>query len=290
MPEAAALVSGLGYKRPVTRLCSLVLLLGGCGFSVSGEGPVQDPRTDARLDAQADAPPIDAAVDAAPPPPPLLYAASNHMLYRLDVDAETSTQVGAFTLPPGPSGVGLTIIVGGLAWADDTLIGLTGVGNEILTIDPATAAVTQRRTLSVGGLDGLTVAPAGQLGIDAVVLAAAGESLRRIDPATGTVTTIGEFGQGMRLFSDLAWVKSQGLFATLTGGPCLQVCFARVDPTTGAATVFRSNLSPNLFGLSGYRDRLWAFNGAGPVLTVNLTTGLLAIAFDPLVPWTEAAQ
>jgi hypothetical protein len=68
------------------------------------------------------------------------------------------------------------------------------------------------------------------------------------------------------------------------------VCFAKIDPATGAATIFRSNLGTNLYGLSGYRGMLWAFNNAGPILTVNQTTGLMTMSFDPGVPWTEAAQ
>ena len=57
--------------------------------------------------------------------------------------------------------------------------------------------------------------------------------------------------------------------------------------------MFRTNLtgaSASLFGLSGYRDRLWAFNSAGPVLAVNQSTGLLTLEFDPVIQWTEAAQ
>ena len=57
--------------------------------------------------------------------------------------------------------------------------------------------------------------------------------------------------------------------------------------------IIRSNLTgigANLFGLSGYRDRLWAFNSAGPVLAVNQTSGSMTVEFDPLIEWTEAAQ
>jgi len=42
--------------------------------------------------------------------------------------------------------------------------------------------------------------------------------------------------------------------------------------------------------MSGYRAKLWAFNSAGPVLSVTQTNGLMAIEMDPMIPWTEAAQ
>jgi hypothetical protein len=211
------------------------------------------------------------------------------MLHELDVDAKT-----AFLIGPIRQGTNAPIDVDGLALNGTMLIGLTPGGGELITIDPATATVTQRRTLTAGNpLGGLTVAPAGEIQTDAIVFAGSGDRLVRINPMTGAVTAVGLFGEGMTFFSDLAWVKGVGLFATLTGGPCLNVCLAKLNPSTGAATVFRSNLSgvgANLFGLSGYRDRLWAFNSAGPVLSVNQTSGVMALEFDPLIQWTEAAQ
>lgn len=259
----------------------------GCGFTVSGEGDFGAGSVDASIDSTTVT--TDAATD--PPVPLPLFAASNQMLYKLDVDIEQTMLIG-----PIAETAASPIDVDGLALYDTQLIGVTPGGTELITINPATAAVTARTTLApVGKWGGLTVAPAGQHESSAVVFAGNGDDgkLYRINPATGAVTMVGSFGAGLRFFSDLAWVKGAGLYATLTAGVCADVCLASINPTTGVATVFRSNLmgvGANLFGLSGYRDQLWALNSAGPVLTVDRTSGVLALEFDPQIAWTEAAQ
>ena len=256
-----------------------------CGFSTRSSNPVggdDGVTADASVDAAKD---IDAPVTPVALP---LFAASNQNLYRLDVDLHTSTLVAPIAAPAGSP-----IDVDGLALFGTTLLGITAGGTELITIDYTNAAVTGRITLTPPNTwGGLTVIPAGDFGANPIVLAGTPSDgkLYRIDPTTGAVGMVGSFGGGLRFFSDLAWVHGVGLFATLTSGVCADVCFARIDPSTGVATVFRSNLGTNLYGMSGYRDKLWAFNNAGPVLSVNQTTGVMAIEFDPAIQWTEAAQ
>ncbi len=260
-------------------------MFSACGFStgasVGGGGGGDDGvAADANADGAADAPVVPVVLP--------LFAASNQMLYRLDLDLHTTTAIGPIAPPSGTP-----IDVDGLALSGTTLLGITNGGGQLITIDRQTATVTSALTLTpTNTWGGLTVIPAGDLGATPVVLAgtASDGKLYRIDPATGAVGMIGSFGGGYRLFSDLAWVHGVGLFATLSGGDCADVCFAKLDPTTGVATPFRKNLGTNLYGMSGYRDRLWAFNNAGPVLSVNQTTGVMAIEFDPVINWTEAAQ
>ena len=217
-----------------------------------------------------------------------LYAASGQNLYQIDVDAKTSMLVGPIK-PLGSAAVN----VDGLALYGQTLLGISDGGGSLITIDPVTATITNAIPLTPAGTwGGLTVIPAGDLEATPVVLAGTQTDgkLYRIDPTTGAVTMVGAFTGGYKFFTDLAWVHGAGLYATLTNGDCASVCFAKIDPSTGAATAFRTNLGTNLYGMSGYRDRLWAFNNAGPVLSVDQTTGLMAIELDPQIAWTEAAQ
>lgn len=277
-------------SRPVKHLAVVVVVVAGCGFSVApGEGGGAGAGPDAATELPPGPPNPDAPI--APPPPLPLFAASNQMLYELDVDLETTSLIGPIAEPGGPP-----FDVDGLALHGTRLIGLSAGGGELIAIDPATAQVTSRITLTpAAAYGGLTVVPAGALETGAVVFAGSGDDgkLHRIDPVTGAVTMVGSFGGGLRFFTDLAWIDGAGLYATLQLGVCADVCLAAIDSTTGAASVFRSNLTgvgANLFGLSGYRAQLWALNNAGPVLTVDRTTGVLALAFDPLIAWTEAAQ
>jgi hypothetical protein len=255
----------------------------GCGFQVSGSAPGIDAQPDAGSgsDMLPDAPPADAA------PERNLYAASDTMLYELDVDLKTATLVGRIT--QGPT----AFDVGGLAFDGTNIIGLSDDGSELLTIDPNTAAVTARRAISPAGTYyGLTVAPAGEAGPTAVVFAGAtGSKLVTIDPVTGTATTVGMYGGGMIFYTDLAWVNGVGLFITLQNGSCSPRCFARLDHTTGVASPIRYNLSANVYGLSGYRGMLWALHNEGAVMLVNQVDGIMTnLGFDPDIPWTEAAQ
>ena len=258
--------------------------IGGCGFQLTTTGAVGD---DARPDAGDDATPDAPIVDSPPPMEPKLYAASDTMLYALDVDQKTAEVVGQIAMGP------TVFDVGGLAFDGTNLLGLSDDGSELLVIDPSTAAVTARRAISPAGTYyGLTVAPAGEAGPAAVVFAGAtGSRLVTIDPATGTSATVGGYGNGMSFYTDLAWVNGVGLFITLQNGPCTPKCFAKLDPMSGVATPIRTNLTANVYGLSGYRGMLWALLNSGPVMLVNQADGIMSsVNFDPQIAWTEAAQ
>lgn len=260
-------------------------LISACGFSTSapnGNSGDDGVAPDARPDAVALEP------DAALPVNLPLYAASHQMLYEIDVDLKTSKLVG----PIKPVGLD-PVDVDGLALFGQTLLGISDGGDSLIKIDRMTGTITSTVPLTPAGTwAGLTVIPAGDLEATPVVLAGTPSDgkLYRIDPDTGAVTMIGPFTSGYTFFTDLAWVHGAGLYATLTSGNCASVCFAKVNPTTGAATAFRTSLGTNLYGMSGYRARLWAFNNAGPVLSVDRSTGVMAIELDPQIAWTEAAQ
>jgi hypothetical protein len=248
----------------------------------NGNSGDDGPAPDASIDASVE---IDGAVAPVNLP---LYAASHQMLYQLDLDMKTSKLVG----PIQPL-AGNPVDVDGLAIYGETLLGISDGGGSLIKIDRLSATITSAVPLTPAGTwSGLTVIPAGDLEATPVVLAgsASDGKLYRIDPTTGVVTMVGPFTSGYTFFTDLAWVHGAGLFATLTSGNCADVCFARINPKTGAAVAFRTSLGTNLYGMSGYRDRLWAFNNAGPVLSVDQTTGLMAIELDPQIAWTEAAQ
>jgi hypothetical protein len=260
-------------------------LISACGFSTgtpNGNSGDDGVAPDASADA---APEIDASVVPLKLP---LYAASHQMLYEIDVDLKTSKAVG----PIKPVGLN-SVDVDGLALFGQQLIGISDGGDSLLKIDRLTGTITSTVPLTPAGTwAGLTVIPAGDLEATPVVLAGTPSDgkLYRIDPDTGAVTMVGSFTSGYTFFTDLAWVHGSGLYATLTSGNCASVCFAKINPATGSAVAFRTTLGTNLYGMSGYRDRLWAFNNAGPVLSVDRTTGTMAIELDPQIAWTEAAQ
>lgn len=261
----------------------------GCGFQLSTNGAADD--GDDAIDAgpdsalAPDAPPADTAPIARK-----MFAAADTMLYTIDVDTKTATLVGE--IRDGSE----TFDVDGLAWDGTQLLGLNAGATQLLIIDPDTAAVSARRTISPAGTyGGLTVAPAGEAGPAAVVFAGSTTKLVTIDIATGAVTTVGSFGYwggNLSFFSDLAWVSGVGLHVTLQGGYCNTRCFARVNHTTGLSTIpYRADITGDYFGLSGYRGSLWALHHEGQILSVDPTMmGKMTTLFDAGVGWTEAAQ
>jgi hypothetical protein len=262
----------------------LILLLGACGFHPGGDHPATGGGDDVSPDAPTAIDP-DAPVTSAPIE---LYAASMQMLHRIDIDHLTDTLVGPIAEPNGTE-----IEVAGLAYDGSTLLGLTPAGAAMIRIDPATGTMLSKKNLTpVAKWGGLTVIPAGELEAEPVVLTGNSDDgkLFRINAGNGVVTAVGSFGANLGFFSDLAWVHGQGLFATLQGTACTPVCFAKIDPTTGAATIVRSNVPNLIYGLSGYRGKLWAFNGDGPLLEVSMTSWLMTIELETSIHWTEAAQ
>lgn len=269
---------GIGWALSFVALC-------GCGFQVATNATSDAaPGGDAGGDGSS---PLDAPPTDTPPPQHKLYAASQTTLYAIDVDTMVAARVGVIMMGA------TTFDVGGLAFDGTNLLGLSDSGSDLLVIDPATAQVTSRRAITPASTYyGLTVAPAGEAGSTTPVVfaGAMGSKLVRIDPATGAATTMGGYGAGLQFYTDLAWVSGAGLFMTMQAGACDPHCFARIDPATGTATTIRTDLTDDVYGLSGYRGTLWALDHAGPVRTVNKTTGAMTTMFDPAIPWTEAAQ
>jgi hypothetical protein len=256
--------------------CSFQLHAIGADAEVTHDGPGDAPKT------------IDAAIDA-PPPAPYMLACSSSTLYQLDVDAGSATARG-----PIKSG-GTTYSMDSLAGDPTVLYGIPTSVDSILSIDPSTGAVTHIRALSPQlSYYGFTYVPAGDLGSSAHWLAGTGEtsggSLYSIDPAAGTATSIGSFGNGLYVAGDIAWVHGHGLYATMYGPSCSPTCIASIDPSTGAATVLSTSGPNNGLSMSGFRGQLWVLDNAGNVWTVDTTNGNATLAFSTSIVWADAAQ
>ena len=238
----------------------------GCGFAPRIDG-VTPPDVDAPV--TSDAPP-DTVVVARP-----LYASSDNMLYRVDIDGHTAVQIGNM----GQS-------MDALAFANGMVIGIPSTFDSLMTIDPATAQVVSSVTLSsTHTYWGLTVA-------GTVIYAATDDSsnnLYTISP-TGTVTLVGTFGDSMTVAGDLAWVGNK-LYVSLENGSCDPQCIATVNPATGVATPIRTDAPGDMWGLSGYRGQLWALRGSGEIDSVDTTTGALTKSFiASSIDWWEGTE
>jgi len=270
------------------RTVSVALACAGCSFqarALDGDARPSDGRSS---DAAHDAATLDA-----PPPLPYFYGVSADQLYRIDGTTHAVTQVGQIT-------DGSTVFpCDGLAGDGRVLLAIPQTHDRVLTLDPATAAVTANVALSAThGYWGFTMAPAGALGAAPVWFLASNGSgepssagrLYTLDPASGAVTLAGAFGGGMTIEGDIAWVPGHGLYASLVNGSCNPLCIATLDTSLGVASVLEAQAASALHAMSGYGGQLWAFDGGGQGWAVDLASGATTTSFTTGgIDWYDAA-
>ncbi|MFT3766198.1 MAG: hypothetical protein QM820_11900 [Minicystis sp.] len=108
-----------------------------------------------------------------------------------------------------------------------------------------------------------------------------GASYVRVDPSTGTVTTIGSFGSSLVPRGDLAADLLGNAFLTVEGEGC-DVCLVRVDAKTGALAEMLYPTGEDISGLA-YADgalygvgtpvAVWEFTTVPPVPLEPFATG-----------------
>ncbi|APR80848.1 Hypothetical protein A7982_06195 [Minicystis rosea] len=128
--------------------------------------------------------------------------------------------------------------------------------------------------------ESLAFVPPGAVDPDEEALVGyAGASYVRIDPSTGSITTLGQLGSGLEVGSDLAADPLGNLFLTVTGEDCDgDVCLARVDPKTGALAEMLYAISEDISGLAFADGKLYGVSGHGPLW------GLTTTPPEPLMP------
>jgi hypothetical protein len=270
-----------------------LLLLGACGFSARA-APDASAFHDAPHDGALGGSDAGVTPDAPITAEPFMLACSPDTLYKIDVDTQTATPIGPISNGSTP----LSIFA--LAGTATLLYAIPQSLNVLLSVDPATGAVTQSHALTPKhDYYGFTYAPAGALQPQPVWFAATdgtGEPdggsahLFTVNIATGATTIVGQFGGGLTIAGDLAWVQGKGLFGTFYGPMCdSATCVASIDPATGAATILTTTGPPNALSLSGFRGLLWALDTGGGIWLVDTTTGNSTLQFTTSIQWADGA-
>jgi outer membrane protein assembly factor BamB len=189
-----------------------------------------------------------------------LYAHSSSTLYRVDPNNFDLTQVATFSTG------GMT----DLAVTPDNRV-FTVAGQKLYEVDVATGQTTERADLTTGGFNGLTFLASGEL------LASNLEGqVKRIDPRTGDVTFVGEFGSGLGSSGDLVAISDGSMFGIshlprpMNGSNNMLV---RVDSTTGAAQAVGNIGFADVYGLAYFGGRVLAFTSEGNVIEIDPSTG-----------------
>ena len=192
-----------------------------------------------------------------------IWAHSPTDLYRVDPTTFAVARVGSFGVSDEMTDIAVT--PAGELWAISF--------SALYRVDRATAAATYVASVPGSGNNALTFLASGQL------LAADGVGdVKRIDPTTGDVTSIGSFENGLSSAGDLVAVGSVMYGISSTGGGGGDASgdnvLLRVDINTGVATVVGPIGFGSVWGLAYANARVIAFTNAGEIVQVDPATGV----------------
>lgn len=192
-----------------------------------------------------------------------VFGHSHRQLYRLEPETKEVTVVGSFV---GCGDEVIDIAIDRLnRIVASTFDGLYWVHRD-----------TAECTLIAPGNypNSLSYVPVGTLDDEEEALVGyEGGVYRRIDPDTGTVTTIGGLGggpaAGLSSSGDLVSVAGGGTYLTATGAGC-DDCLVEIDPVTGSVVRNFGNLGiGDVFGLAYWGGRAYGFGNQGELFEIN---------------------
>ncbi len=101
-------------------------------------------------------------------------------------------------------------------------------------------------------------------------------ALKRIDPQTGTITHIGQWGAGFTVAGDIVGVMDGTLYGIAEKGGVATTAnntLVRIDRTTGAATEVGPIGFADIWGVAFWCGRVYGFNRVGQILEIDTMTG-----------------
>lgn len=239
-----------------------MLVVGGCRLGFDEVGAATDART------------TGPGLDVAPPVAGAVYATAEDMLYTVDPASGNATPIGTLACATG---------VGDLALSRDGEL-LLVAGMKLYAVDPATAACTERATITNTPVPivGVAFLPDGRL------LGGTGAKpgkLFQIDPQTGAGVDLGSYSGGYYSRGDLAWTGSR-LVGTVTqdgGGDW----FAAFEIAEGEAEI--RGTTSTFTGLVATGTQLFGFAPDGTIAELDVQTGAVLATTAAGHAWTGVA-
>jgi outer membrane protein assembly factor BamB len=176
-----------------------------------------------------------------------------------------------YTVDPATGSAGLVGPTGmasitDIAFHGPTLYGVTF--SRLVRLNPETGAAVAVGAPFSYSTNGLAVSEEGT--IYAGTTGASGQ-LITINPVTGAATLVGLFGGGMTSSGDLVFDDNGILYGALNQGA--NVVLAKINRTTGVATVIGPMGFNNVYGLAIHCCRFFGGTSAGELLSLNAATG-----------------
>ncbi len=203
--------------------------------------------------------------DAAPQPT-RMYVHTDEKLFLMDDLNFALTEVGSFNAPEGDRMNDLAVTPDGEIY--------TLSSSALYRIDRETAQATHVADVNGTSNVGMTFR------IDGTLLATDKDgAVRSINPNTGQVTELGEFGSGYATAGDLVGVADGRLFAISDTGPNgnedVNNVLITIDPNTGAFLESIGQIGwGRVFGSAVANGRIYAFTDEGYVVEINPSNGV----------------
>jgi hypothetical protein len=212
-----------------------------------------------------------------------VYAHSADTLYKVDPDTLAVTMVGPFVWSTGTDQ--MTDI------ALDRTGNMIGVSfTKVYAVDKMTAHATFLANLSTQ-FNGLSfIPPAGPDPNlpEKLVGTTLDGSVWEINPMTGASTQFGAYGGDLTSSGDLVSVAGFGTVATVKHGTTGNDFLARVDPTTGVATVIGDTGFQNIWGVGFWKGRVYGFTDGMQFVLIDPNTGVATLQQASNVMWWGA--
>jgi hypothetical protein len=160
-----------------------------------------------------------------------------------------------------------------LAFAGAALHGVSFT--RFFTVNPTTGAATSSKAHGFADLNALVAGSAAGTFYAAGSTNNSGQGANfvRINGATGLGTKVGRFGAGLTSSGDLAYLNGI-LYATVNKPGSLNTWLAKINTTTGKATLVGNIGRPNVWGLAVRNGIMYAATNDGKLLRLNPSTGI----------------
>ena len=223
-----------------------------------------------------------------------VYAHTSTELFYISIKHFEVIKVGNFKFPSGTSDKQMTDI------AIDRYGVMYGIGYDaVYVIHPTTAECWKLGSLPQS-FNGLTLVPREILGTPNDMLVgmslAGGWWKITLIPATATaaarveVTYVGDYGQGYGSSGDAFSIEGIGTFASVDTDSNDTDFLAEIDPVTGAVKGTPTSLAgfTQVWGLAGWRGKVYAFDASGKVAVFDLQTHQILDQATTNHPWWGA--
>jgi len=159
-----------------------------------------------------------------------------------------------------------------LAFAGTTLQGVTFT--RFFNVNPTTGKVTASKAHGFTDINALVAGPAGTFYAAGYTNnGGQGANFVRINGTTGLGTRLGRFGAGLTSAGDLAFLNGI-LYATVNKPGSINTWLAKINTTTGKATLIGNIGRRNVWGLAVRNGIMYAVTNDGKLLRINPSTGI----------------